>query len=70
MTLPEDTADEYPYDTAAFSPASSSFFFAFVIGPLYLRSTSVSSPFLRMGEKWDLQGSYLGLTWEEGGWIK
>ena len=38
--------------------------YAFVIPPLYLRFKTVPTPFLRMGEKWDLQGSHKGLTWE------
>ena len=36
--------------------------YAFASGPLYFRSKSVSSPFLRMGEKWDLVGICKGGT--------
>ena len=34
------------------------------IGPFQIRFRSVSSPFLRMGEKWDLQGNHKGGRWE------
>ena len=37
---------------------------AFVMPTLQVRSTSVSGPFLGMGEKWDLQGICKGLTQE------
>ena len=35
-----------------------------VMPPLFLRCKSVSGPFLRMGEKWDLHGRHKGVTWE------
>ena len=35
-----------------------------VIGPFHLRFRSVSSPFPIMGGKWDLQGIYIGITWD------
>jgi hypothetical protein len=38
--------------------------YAFVLPPLFLRFKAVLSPFLRMGEKWDLHGSHKGLTWD------
>ena len=36
----------------------------FASGSLVLRFKSVSIPFLRIGEKWDLQGTYIGITWD------
>ena len=32
--------------------------------PLYLRYKTVPNPFLRIGEKWELQGTYIGITWD------
>ena len=34
----------------------------FASSPFYLRYESVLTPFLRIGEKWDLHGSCKGLT--------
>ena len=36
----------------------------FASSPFYLRYESAMSPFHRIGEKWDLHGSYIGLAWE------
>ena len=36
----------------------------FASGSLVLRFKSVSIPFLRIGGKWDLQGTYIGITWD------
>ena len=37
---------------------------SFASNPLQIRSKLDASPFLRMGEKWDLQGICKGIAWE------
>ncbi len=38
--------------------------YAFVSPSLQVRFKSVSSPFITMGLTWDLQGTYIGVTWQ------
>ena len=38
--------------------------FTFASPPFQVRFKSVPDPFLRMGEKWDLVGICIGITWE------
>ena len=37
---------------------------ASVPSPFQIRCKSVVDPFLRIGEKWDLQGNHIGITWD------
>ena len=37
---------------------------AFASSPLYLRYKTVPNPFLGIGDKWDLQGNHIGITWD------
>ena len=36
----------------------------YLLPPFQVRFRSVVSPFPRIGEKWDLQGNHIGITWE------
>ena len=37
---------------------------SYTLPPLWVRCEAVVSPFHAMGEKWDLQGICIGITWD------